>query len=63
MSTYTKQFPNQQQVQQPQAPPDARDDNNNATLSAKGRFISRMKLWLYKEKGEHIYDHVLMEMG
>ena len=32
-------------------------------LSAKSRFIQRLKLFLYKEKGEHIYDQVLMDVG
>ena len=43
-------------------PPDARDQNG-ASLNAKGRFISRLKHYLYKEKGDQIYDTILMEMG
>ena len=38
-------------------------DKNGVSLTAKTRFISQLKLFLYKEKGDQIYDQVMMDIG
>ena len=32
-------------------------------MTAKSKFIQRLKQFLYQEKGDQIYDQILMDMG
>jgi len=38
-------------------------DTSEQKFTAKIKFIARLKTFLYEQKGDHIYDHVVMELG
>ena len=42
---------------------DPKASGNQEPVSTKARFVQRLKQFLYQEKGEHIYDHLLMDIG